>query len=211
MREAYPLAELLKVLAIARSSYFYHRAALRTGDKYVTVRSTMVETFNGNYCCYGYRRLHAMLRQEGLRLSEKVVRRLMAEEQLVASRYRRQRYSSYCGEIGPAPDNLLARDFKAAQPNQKWLTGITEFQLPAGKVWLSPVVGCFDGKVVSWSLSTRPDAELANTMLESAIGTLNAGDRPIIHSDRGGHYRWLARVNAAGLIRSMSRKGRGTG
>ncbi|EPD1322747.1 hypothetical protein ACR6A0_005307, partial [Escherichia coli] len=35
---------------------------------------------------------------------------------------------------------------------------------PAGKVWLSPVVDCFDGKVVSWSLSTRPDAELVNTV-----------------------------------------------
>ncbi|EFV8629691.1 integrase, partial [Shigella sonnei] len=32
---------------------------------------------------------------------------------------RRRRYSSYCGEIGPAPDNLIARDFKAEQPNQK--------------------------------------------------------------------------------------------
>ncbi len=134
----------------------------------------------------------------------------MVEEQLVVSRNRRRRYSSYCGEIGPAPDNLIARDFKAEQPNQKWLTDITEFQLPAGKVWLSPVVDCFDGKVVSWSLSTRPDAELVNTMLDNAVETLNAGERPEIHSDRGGHYRWpglLERVNAAGLIRSMSRKG----
>ena len=55
----------------------------------------------------------------GGRLSEKVVRRLMVEEQLVVSRNRRRRYSSYCGEIGPAPDNLIARDFKAEQPNQK--------------------------------------------------------------------------------------------
>ncbi|ECG0110424.1 IS3 family transposase, partial [Salmonella enterica] len=83
-------------------------------------------------------------------------------------------------------------------------------QLPSGKVWLSPVVDCFDGKVVSWSLGTRPNAELANTMLDGAISTLTAGEQPIIHSDRGGHYRWpgwLERVNAAGLIRSMSRKG----
>lgn len=68
------------------------------------------------------------------------------------------------------------------------------------------MVDCFDGKVVSWSLSTRPDAELVNTMLDSAVETLNAGERPVIHSDRGGHYRWLGwleRVNAAGLIRSM--------
>lgn len=116
-----------------------------------------------------------MLRHEGLRLSEKVVRRLMVEEQLVVSRNCRC-YSSYCGEIGPAPDNLIARDFKAGQPDQKWLTDITEFQLPAGKVWLSPIVDCFDGKVVSWSLSTRPDAELVNTMLDNAVETLNAGE-----------------------------------
>lgn len=41
-------------------------------------------------------------------------------------------------------------------------------------------------------LSTRPDAELVNTMLDSAVETLNAGERPVIHSDRGGHYRWRA-------------------
>ncbi len=80
----------------------------------------------------------------------------MVEEQLVVSRNRRRRYSSYCGEIGPAPDNPIARDFKAEQPNQKWLTDITEFQLPAGKVWLSPVVDCFDGKVVSWFSQYTP-------------------------------------------------------
>ncbi len=63
---------------------------------------------------------------------------------------------------------------------------------------------------MSWSLSTRPYAELVNIMLDSAVETLNAGERPVIHSDRGGHYRWpgwLERVNAAGLIRSISRKG----
>ena len=113
-----------------------------------------------------------MLCYEGVRLSEKVVRRLMSEETLVVSKARRRRYSSYCGEIGPALATLLARDFNAVLPNQKWLTDITEFQLPAGKVWLSPVVDCFDGKVVSWSVGTRPDAMLANSMLESAIETL---------------------------------------
>lgn len=110
----------------------------------------------------------------------------------MVSRNRRRRYSSYCGEIDPAPDNLLSRNFNAEQPNQKWLTDITEFQLPSGKVWLSPVIDCFDGKVVSWSLGTRPDAELANTMLEGAISTLTAGERPIIHSDRALPLAWLA-------------------
>ncbi|GHK44282.1 integrase [Klebsiella pneumoniae] len=150
----------------------------------------MADIFEENYRCYDYRRLHAMLRGNNRVISEKVVRRLMAEEQLVVKRTRRRRYNSYCGEIGPAPENLLARDFSSCRPNEKWLTDITEFQLPAGKVYLSPVIDCFDGLVVSWSIGTRPDATLVNTMLDDALDTLNEHDKPVIHSDRGGHYRW---------------------
>jgi transposase InsO family protein len=72
------------------------------------------------------------------------------------------------------------------------------------------MLDCFDGMVVSWSIGTRPDAELVNTMLDAAIRTVTGGnDRPVVHSDRGGHYRWpgwLSRIEEAQLIRSMSRK-----
>lgn len=94
----------------------------------------------------------------------KVVRRLMRQEGLAAASTRRRRYGSYRREITPAPENLINRDFRAAAPNQKWLTDITEFQIPAGKVYLSPVIDCFDGFVVSRSIGTRPDAELVNAM-----------------------------------------------
>ena len=114
------------------------------------------------------------------------------------------------GEISPAPENLVNRDFTAGAPNTKWLTDITEFQIAAGKIYLSPMIDCFDGLVVSWSIGTRPDAELVNTMLDAAIDTVIAGsDRPVVHSDRGGHYRWpgwLNRMADADLVRSMSRK-----
>jgi putative transposase len=77
-------------------------------------------------------------------------------------------------------------------------------------VYLSPMIDCFDGLVVSWSISTRPDAELVNTMLDAAIQTVtNGSERPVVHSDRGGHYRWpgwLSRIAEAQLARSMSRK-----
>ena len=110
-----------------------------------------------------------------MNVSEKVVQRLMKQECLVAARPKRRRYGSYMGEISPAPDNLLNRDFSASAPNEKWLTDITEFQIPAGKVYLSPMIDCFDGMVVSWSIGTRPDAELVNTMLDAAIETVTAG------------------------------------
>ena len=64
--------------------------------------------------------------------------------------------------------NLLDHDFSVCRPNEKWLTDITESHLPAGKVYLSPVIDCFDGQVVSWAIETRPDAALVNTMLDDS-------------------------------------------
>ena len=84
----------------------------------------------------------------------------MLEEHLVVQGKKRRSYSSYLGEISPAVPNLLERDFHAEKPNEKWLTDITEFHIPAGKVYLSPVVDCFDGMAVSWTIGTSPDAEL---------------------------------------------------
>ncbi|QNP48577.1 IS3 family transposase [Diaphorobacter aerolatus] len=211
LRSTYTVTELLRELNLPRSSYFYHRARLEVADKYAGVRQVMTNIFERNYRCYGYRRLHASLSDQFVNISEKVVRRLMKQECLVAATSRRRRYGSYMGEISPAPDNVLDRDFSAGAPNEKWLTDITEFQIPAGKVYLSPMIDCFDGMVVSWSISTRPNAELVNTMLDAAIDKVAAsGERPVVHSDRGGHYRWpgwLARIAAAKLVRSMSRKG----
>ena len=73
------------------------------------------------------------------------------------------------------------------------------------------MIHCFDGMVVSWSIGTRPDVEPVNTMLDAAIDTVVASsDRPVVHCDRGGHYRrpgWLSQTADAKLVRSMSRKG----
>ena len=210
LRPTYPLPDLLRAVGLARSSYFYHRARLGTADKYVEVRRAMADIFERNYRCYGYRRMHASLGRQSVAISEKVVRRLMKQESLVPVLRKRRRYGSYMGEISPAPDNLLNRDFSASAPNEKWLTDITEFQIPAGKVYLSPMIDCFDGLIVSWSIGTRPDAELVNTMLDAAIETVaTRSERPVVHSDRGGHYRWpgwLSRIADANLVRSMSRK-----
>ena len=133
--------------------------------------------------------MKAALAEQDIILSEKVVQRLMKQEGLLVPKPKRRRYGSYLGEISPAPDNLINRDFQAAAPNEKWLTDITEFHIPAGKVYLSPIIDCFDGLVISWSIGTHPNADLVNTMLDTAIETVTQREeRPIIHSDRGAQY-----------------------
>lgn len=105
----------------------------------------------------------------------------MAEEGLKVTITRCRKYSSYAGEITPAVPNILDRDFQAEAPNQKLVTDITEFSIQAGKVYLSPLIDCFDGQITSWTIGTSPNAELVNTMLSAAAETLAPDEKPVVH------------------------------
>lgn len=60
-----------------------------------------------------------------------------------------RKYCSYKGEISPEVPNVIQRNFRADKPNQKWLADVTEFSIPAGKVYLSPIIDCYDGMPVA--------------------------------------------------------------
>lgn len=209
LRDRYLLKDLLKVLCMAKSSYCYQLAAM-SNDKYADLRADIKDIFNQARKCYGYRRVHSVIKNKGIIISEKVVRRIMREERLMVLRIPQKKYNSYKGEISYEVDNILERDFHAEKPNMKWLTDLSEFCIPAGKIYLSPIVDCFDGLPVSWSIGTSPNAELVNAMLDEAISTLEDDEHPIVHSDRGCHYRWpgwIKRMEESKLLRSMSKKG----
>lgn len=140
--DKYPLPSLLKRVSLSKSSYYYRKAVLCQKDKYSSIRRKITELFHENAGRYGYRRIHGLLKREGITLSEKVVRRLMREEGLWVKVKRRRKCSSYQGEISPSVPNVLERDFHADRPNEKWLTDITEFALPDN--WNKP--GCRPGK-----------------------------------------------------------------
>lgn len=110
----------------------------------------------------------------------------------------------------PPPGNLIARDLTAERPNEKRLTDITEIKAADGKVYLSSVIDCHDGKIVAYTAGYSPNAQLANTMLEKEAATLPEGARPLVRSGRGCHYRWsgwLELMERFGLMRSTGAKG----
>ena len=194
---------------MAKSSYCYQNISIKI-DKYADLRVKIKEIFDESKNTYGYRRIHSALKSLGIVISEKVVRMIMKEDGLIVPYIKKKRYNSYKGEISPEVENIVNRDFHADKINSKWLTDITEFHIPAGKVYLSPIIDCFDGLPVSWTIGTSPNAKLVNTMLDNAVATLKEDEKPIVHSDRGCHYRWpdwIKKMKNAGLTRSMSKKG----
>lgn len=221
LRAEYRLCEIPPVAGMAKSSCEYARNAQAGGEAEgrAAARRAVIGAFEAGGGTYGYRRVCAQVNADagdGAAIGEWTVRDIMRDEGLVARAARKKRrYSSYEGEISEAPENLLRDDrgghrFHADKPNELWITDVTEFRIPAGKVYLSPIVDCFDGMPLSWPISTSPDAGMANSSLLGACKWLNEGDHPKIHSDRGCHYRrpgWIRICDENGLVRSMSRKG----
>lgn len=214
IRSEFGLAACLDAVGLKRGTYYYERGAIAAGDKYAALRARVKALFEDGGRVWGYRTIHRMLRldkTDPLVVSEKIVRRIMREEGLTPVYLKHpKRWSSYKGEITKAPANLVERDFHAEAPNMLWVTDVTQFTMDGYKCWLSPVVDCFDGMVVSWTLSRSPDAAMAERMLLDAVATLRDGERPVVHSDRGCHYRWPGWIRICeenGLTRSMSAKG----
>ncbi len=208
---AYLQKDVMAEISWNRSSYHYQLRLRDKPDKYAELRVQVRSSFEASGGAYGYRRVKADLDKDDTRVSEKVVRRLMAEEGLVAKTSRkRRRLNTYQGETAPAPANLVARDFHASAPNELWLSDFTEFHIPAGKVYLSPILDCFCGELPAWSISEHPDAELGKASLEGACEKLEEGEHPVTHTDRGAPYRgslWVSTCERHGLVRSMSKKG----
>jgi putative transposase len=214
LRPKWRLCELLGELGMARSSYQYQQEALAAPDRDEEARELVRKAFDASDGAYGRRRIHDALAASGHVVGERRIARIMEEEGLVArGKVRPKRgYSSYIGEVSEHPGNVVRQDFGAGLPNFLWLTDVTQFSIPAGKLYLSPVLDCFDGAIVSWVTSTSPNAEMANSMLETALGTTTPEARAhlVIHSDCGCHYRWPGWIRIceeAGVMRSMSRKG----
>ena len=215
------LCEILPVAGMAKSSCEYARSAQAGGEaeERAAARKAAIEASGASGGTYGYRRVYAQVNADagdGAAIGEWTVRGIMRDEGLVACAARKKRrYSSCGGEISEAPENLLRDErgrhrFHADKPNELRVADVTEFRIPAGKACLPPIVDCSGGMPLSWSISTSPDAEMANSSLLGACKWLGEGDHPKIHSDRGCHYRWPGWIRICdenGLVRSMSRKG----
>ena len=123
---------------------------------------------------------------------------------------RMKKYRSYRGEVGKIAPNLLARDFHAERPNQKWVTDVTEFSLFGSKLYLSPVLDLYNGEIISYAISERANYRQVDEMLDKAFSRLPDSSGLILHSDQGWQYqnvRYQKRLLEKGIRQSMSRKG----
>lgn len=132
------------------------------------------------------------------------------KQEFLTCRVRMKKYRSYKGEIGKIAPNLINRDFYAEQPNKKWTTDITEFNLFGRKLYLSPILDMFNGEIVSYTIYESPVLKQVTDMLEIAFEQIPKDTGLIFHSDQGWQYQhktYQQMLKEKGIQQSMSRKG----
>ena len=209
LKADFPLPDLLQVSGLARSTFFYHQARLQAPDPQGELKSAIVDIFTESHARYGHRRVHTELVKQGWTIAKKTVLKLMRSLRLLCKVRRKKRYNSYQGAQGTVAPNLLNREFDADAPNQKWVTDVTEFSVGDRKLYLSPVMDLFDRQIISYSIGLSPNLNLTNGSLRDALGALDGGPAPLVHSDQGFQYQhssWRRLLEGAGAIQSMSRK-----
>lgn len=126
------------------------------------------------------------------------------------SKIRKVRYRSYKGEGGNIAPNVINRDFTADAPSLKWATDVTQINIGSEKLYLSPILDMFNGEIISYNISRRPNLEQIYDMLDKAFSKFDSLDGLVIHSDQGWqyqHYGYRQRLAKHKVIQSMSRKG----
>jgi transposase InsO family protein len=194
---------------MAKSVYYYQLDAGAKADPYQEVKESIKTIYHHHKGRYGYRRVHLELEYRQHFLNPKTVQKLMGGLDL-KSTVRPKRYQSYRGSVGKAAPNLLERNFTAKQPNQKWVTDVTQFNVLGHKVYLSPVLDLYNGEIISYEISDHPQMSMVEQMLQKSFKRLQSKDKPMLHSDQGWHYRMASYQQALkqkNITQSMSRKG----
>lgn len=200
---------LLNQTDMARSSYYYHEKRSDSTDKYDSVKEVIKQVYHHHKGRYGYRRVTLDLRNKGIVINHKTVLRLMKVLGL-KSVIRVKKYKSYKGEQGRIAPNILDRKFKSAHPDEKWATDLTEFNVSGKKLYLSPIIDMFNGEIVSYELSERPNFNQIIEMLRKSFKKIPDNTNLILHSDQGWQYQmkqYQRILKGKGIIQSMSRKG----
>jgi putative transposase len=203
--------ERMCVLAgVSRAGYYRHWAASAPRQEETAVRDA-IQRLALAHRHYGYRRITAQLRREGLVVNRKRVLRLMQEDNLLCLRQRSFVPVTTCSRHDWRVVPNLARGLVVSGLDQLWVADITYIRLQEEFAYLAVVLDAFSRRVVGWALRTHLEASLATAALTMAIAARRPTPGSLLHhSDRGVQYAcgdYIALLKAHDIQPSMSRIG----
>ena len=192
-------------MGIARSTYY--NAPVSTCDDTAIVKA--IGVICDEFEHYGWRRVRAALRQQGIVVNHKKIRRLMREHDLQPRLRRRHVATTDSDHDDPIFPNR-AKEMIVDGPDQLWVADITYVAVLAGFVYVAVILDAWSRRVVGYAISRSIDARLTVAALRAAIERRKPPAGCVHHSDRGSQYAaqvYREILTANGLVGSMGRRG----
>ena len=211
-REEFDVKRMCKVLQISRSGYYdwAGREESKRSQQDRVLLKEIRKIHQETKEAYGATKTWWTLKQSGTICGKHRVARLRREAGIEALRKRKFRLGSKARNTAPAAANLLRWPFKAAFPDQIWVTDVTFIPTRSGWLYLAVMIDLHTRLVIGWSMKDRPNQELVNEALMMAVEQRRPKPGLIHHSDQGILYssgRYIALLQKYGMLRSMSGKG----
>lgn len=189
LKADYPVKTICEVVGLSRSTY-YHRGQTIVDDPVVV---SAIEHILMRYPFYGYRRVRAQLKREGIAVSERVVRRILKD--LGSSRQVAQvriKTTDSQHSLPRYPNRI--KSLVPAFVNHIWVADITYIRFGKRFIFLAVILDAYSRAIRGWHLSRTLEQSLTLTALQKA---LNAHPAPIFfHSDQGSQYAAHAHTQA---------------
>jgi len=190
-RRRWPVSVICRVLKVTRGGFYLWKkrkpSARQIRQQKLLAKIRIVQRENREL--YGSPRVHRALLIDGEVVSRNTVAKLMRQARIRAKT--RRRYvprTTDSTHRKPIADNLLARDFAAPAPNQKWLADITYVPTDEGWLFLAGVLDCYSRKIVGWAMCDGMPTDLVSSALKMALLHRQPGQDLLHHSDRGVQY-----------------------
>ncbi len=190
-QETFQISLMCQVLGVSGSSYYAwgRRQPGRRDAANAVLLAEIQKAHQSSRQTYGSPRVHAFLKRQGIVCGKNRVARLMRLNGIQGRVRRRSHPVTTQRAAGAlAAPNVLAQDFAANRPNEKWVTDITYIDTAEGWLYLASVLDLFSRKVVGWSMADHMDTSLVEGAFHMAVARRYPDPGLLHHSDQGSQY-----------------------
>lgn len=186
--EGHPIQVSCRVLEVSESGFYAFRSRPPSprAIRHAWLTDLITQVHLESRGTYGAPRVHAELTMgRGVTVGHNAVAMLMHRaglHGLPGARRARSKHQT------PTVGDLVERELARTQPNQLWVTDITEHPTQEGKVYCSVVLDAFSRRIVGLSIDSAPSATLVTNALGMAIESRRPEPGALIHSDHGTQF-----------------------
>jgi transposase InsO family protein len=218
-RDTFGVEPICKVLQLAPSGYRRHAAQLRDpslcsrrAQRDGWLRPEIKRVWRANMQVYGADKVWKQLNRERITVARCTVERLMKQQGLRGVVRGKRVRTTISDKTVACPLDLVNRQFRAARPNQLWVSDFTYVSTWQGWLYVAFVIDVFARRIVGWRVSSSMTTDFVLDALEQALYARQPGsDGALIHhSDRGSQYvsiRYSERLAEASIEPSVGSRG----